>query len=365
MKAFRGLNSVAITLLSLILIPLGVTTADAASKMATVILFDAPHSDLLEVSLDNNLITTLSKTGSLGSLVFDPPAQPRRWFIDAALIADVEKLAQKELVAQEWLARLKIISAGDSVYAIAFGHPDLLMAKRLAPSELNYYYEIGQSRLQTALGRPVLINKSLRWSSRTAKIPDETVQSYILNQRTLAMLGTVVPAEELDLLRSKLAFLLSSDASKVQQLFFARNAGDALQFQQHRLRIVAGKYRLTSEHEKVPITLVNDFSSQITLQLQLTALNSRIHVENMNKVVLLPYSKVQISVPVTVIASGSTAILAQFANAKGEPMTDPVLLPLNLSVISPAVAWFTTAAALLLFLGVLTQSVRRVRRARK
>lgn len=359
------LKRFATAILTLTLLLVGMASAGATANMATVILFDAPHRDLLGVELDQGLIQTLAKSGSLGQMVFVPPNQPRRWFIDAALIEDVEKLAVKEVVAQEWLARLKIISAGDSIYATAYGHPDLAMARRLAPSELNYYYEIGQSRLQLALGRPVLINKSLRWSSRTAKIPAETVQSYIENQRALAQLGTVVPPQELDLLRSKLAFLIASDATKEQQLFFAQNASASLAIEQRKLRIVAGKYRLTSEHEKVPITLANDFASPITLQLQLVALNSRIHVENMKHITLQPNSKVQLSVPVTVIASGSTAILAQFANAKGEPLLDSVLLPLKLSVISPAVAWFTTGAALLLFLAALTQSVRRVRRGRK
>jgi hypothetical protein len=40
-------------------------------------------------------------------------------------------------------------------------------------------------------------------------------------------------------------------------------------------------------------------------------------------------------------------------------------LSLNLTVIDSRVAWFTTGAAVLLFLAAITQSVRRVRRARK
>ena len=340
-------------------------SAIAAPMPTTVFLFDAPHRDLQGVSLDNKLISTLGPTGALGALIFSVPAQPRRWFIDAALIEDVQILAEKENVAQEWLARLKIISAGDSIFAIPYGHPDLSMAKKLAPTELGYYYQVSQSRLQFALGREVLINKALRWSSQKAKIPAVTVQSYTFNRRALALLNTVVPAKELDLLRSKLAFLLASDTTQESYLFLAMNADDAISVQEHKLRIVAGKYRLTSEHEKVPITLVNNFTSPLTLQLQLTPLNSRIHVGNVRKITLLPNSKVQLSVPVTVIASGSTAILAQLANVKGDLLPNSVLLPLNLSVISPTVAWFTTGAALLLFLAALTQSLRRVRRSGK
>lgn len=349
----------------LFLFPIGIVSASAAASPATIFLLDTPHRDLLGVSLDTELLPSLEQTGPLGLLVFAPPAEPRRWFIDAALVEDIQALAVKEVVAQEWLAGLKITSAADPVFAIPYGHPELSMAKKLAPSELTYYYETSKSRLQVVLAREVLINRDLRWSSHSTKIPAATVESYTLNRRALVLLNTVVPPVELDLIRSKLAFLLSTDITNKRQLLLARNADDAIAIQQHRVRIVAGKYRLTSAHEKVPITLVNDFASPVTLQLRLIPLNSRIHVQSIKRLTLLPNSKIQLSIPVTVIASGSTAVLAQFANLQGDLLPDSVLLALNLSVISPTVAWFTTGAALLLFLAAITQSVRRIRKSRK
>lgn len=336
-----------------------------AEPMSTVILYEAPHEDLMGRSLDAGLSLSLKPEGRLGSAVFSPLSEPRRWLIDAALVEDVKALALTDVVAQEWMARLKIISAGDPVFAIPYGHPDVSTARKLSSAELSYYYQTSRSRLALDLGREVLINRKLGWSSRLTRVPTDVKDSYSQNVRALALLSTVVPPKELDVLRARLAFLLSTDTSVKRRSLLRISADEAITEQNHKLRIVAGKFRLTSEHEKVPITLVNDFGSAATVQLQLTALNSRIHVNNIRSVKLLPRSKIQLSVPFTVIASGSTAVLAQFANEKGDLLPESVLLMLNLSVISPAVAWFTTGAAILLLLAALTQSVRRVRRSRK
>ena len=197
------------------------------------------------------------------------------------------------------------------------------------------------------------------------KINMETVDSYLSNRKAISLLRTVVPVSELDALRSRLALLIASDITKEEQQFFSQNADVSIALQNHKLRIIPGKYRLSSTQENVPVTLVNDFSAPVKISLQLTALNSRINVESMQDISIPASSKLQLSVPVTVIASGTTAVLAQFANSRGTLLLESEMLDLNLSVISPAVAWFTTSAGALLLLAALAQIVRRVRRSRK
>jgi len=339
------------------------TVSQAAEKK--IILLDAPHSDLLGISLNKELSASLLPTGRLGQLVYTPVPTPRTWLIDAALIDEVMAMATKDVSAQNWLAQLKTMSKDDTVIAIPYGHPDISLTRRLAPSELTYYYDSSKSRLALALGRDVLIERGARWTSSGTKVAADAVRSYTLNRRALSLLSTVVPAQQLDDLRSKLAFLLSSGSTTKRQLYFAHNADMAIAAANHKLRIVPGKYRLTSEHEKVPITVVNDFAAPVRVILQLTPLNSRIKVGGPETVSLPANSKTQLSIPFTVIAPGSTAVLAEFRNLKGKPLGDSVILTLSVSVISPAVAWFTTGAAILLFLAAITQSVRRVRRSRK
>ena len=337
----------------------------ASAANNTIILLDSPHSNLFGVALDNELVTSLLPNGNLGQLIFSPVPQPRRWMIDASLIDEISSLARINPVAQAWLAELKLMSGTDPIFALPYGHPDISVTRRLAPTELTYYYQTSQSRLTLALGREIGVNRNFRWYSTRTVVPPETTLSYTTNRRVIALLSTVVPAEQLDLLRSKLSFLLSSGLSRESQIYFATNADDAIASANHKLRIVPGKYRLTSQHEQVPITLVNDFGAPVTISLQLTPLNFRIHTIGDKHVVLPTDSKTQLVVPFTVVAPGSTAVLAQFRNSAGKSVGDSVILTLNLSVISPAVAWFTSGAAILLLVAALAQIIRRVRRSRK
>ncbi|MBC7463067.1 MAG: hypothetical protein H7227_02265 [Actinobacteria bacterium] len=355
----------ALLIASLGMVFTGSTSSAAEVSSKKIILFDTAHRDLLGVSLGLDLLPSLQPGGRLGRMVFTPLKKPRIWLIDAALIEDVKTLAEEEVSAQEWLNKLKSVTKSDRVIAIPYGHPDKATAKRLAPTELKFYYQSSKSRLQKFLERPVINDPTAVWTMKRPKINKETIDSYLLNRKAISLLRTVVPVSELDALRSRLALLIASDITAEQQQFFSQNADVSIALQNHKLRIFPGKYRLSSTHEKVPVTLVNDFSAPVKISLQLTALNSRIQVESMQAISIPAGAKLQLSVPVTVIASGTTAVLAQFANSRGTLLLESAMLDLNLSVISPAVAWFTTSAGALLLLAALTQIVRRVRRSRK
>jgi hypothetical protein len=93
-------------------------------------------------------------------------------------------------------------------------------------------------------------------------------------------------------------------------------------------------------------------------------MKSRVQVENINEITLPPKSQIQISVPFRVIASGSTLVLAQFMTTQGVRVGEVSKLNLTLTVIDSRVAWFTTGAGILLFIGAVAQSVRRIRRSR-
>jgi len=355
----------AIVLVLLFSFPIVLLSQNAnAATPHTIFLLEPPHRDLSGKFIDEDLTAALQPTGRLGALVYFPPYRPRTWVIDPALIDDVLALPVDNLVSQAWLSQLKAITNYDNVTAVPYGHPIVSLATRLAPSELLYYSEASQKKLKAFLGNRVQIEVAVTWGASNDTVPAETIRTYTFNRRTLAVLSTVIPAEQLDSLRSSLATLLSSDISKSERLTLTQSADAAVIEQRHKLRIVSGKYRLTSAKEKLPITLVNDYATPITVTLDLQPINSRIQIEKVPPVSLAPKSKTQLSVPITVIASGTTAIVGSFINSHGDGISDSTVLTLNASVISPAVAWFTTGAAILLFLGAITQSVRRVRRAR-
>jgi hypothetical protein len=68
--------------------------------------------------------------------------------------------------------------------------------------------------------------------------------------------------------------------------------------------------------------------------------------------------------PFTVIAPGSTTILAQVTNVDGEFIGPSARLTLNITIFDSRVTWFTVGAAILLFVAALTQTIRRIRRGR-
>jgi hypothetical protein len=153
--------------------------------------------------------------------------------------------------------------------------------------------------------------------------------------------------------------------SKTDRSYFSFNASQEVFKYKERLKIFPGKYQLTSAKSELPITLANGYDSVIKVDLNLNPGSTRISVDDVKEIVLEPKSKTQISVPLEIFAPGQTYITAQFVSADGRLIGDPVELSLNLTVIDSRVAWFTTGAAVLLFLAAVTQSVRRVRRARK
>ncbi|MCX6434706.1 MAG: DUF6049 family protein [Actinobacteria bacterium] len=338
--------------------------SQAASRNVISIL-DLPHRSINGDFVDNELSTSLLPTGKLGSLIFFPPSQPRMWLIDAALLDDVLAMPIDDVAAKNWLSELKLKTSSDPVYALAYGHPSLTLAKRLAPTELSFYFSAAQDRLQAFLGKNVSINKNYSGSNTVETIQADRVNAYTKNRRALSLLSSVVPASELYGHRLRLATLLAPGYPQGSAIPLALSATDAILKQNHKLRVVVGKYRLTSEKEQLPITLINDFKTSILVDLQITPLNSRVRIDGVKNIILEPNSKKQLSIPITAIAAGSTALFAQFTNSKGVGVGEPAILTLNVSVISPAVAWFTTGAAILLFLGALIQSVRRIRRSRK
>jgi hypothetical protein len=107
---------------------------------------------------------------------------------------------------------------------------------------------------------------------------------------------------------------------------------------------------------------VNNFESPINLKLSIRAINSKVVVTPVEQIKIEGNSKQQVLLPVEVLATGQSSLLAQLTNLDNKPVGYPVSINLKLSVISPVATWITSAAAVLLFVAALIQSLRRVRR---
>ena len=341
----------------------------------TVIRITSPaHQTFTGEFRNDDLAQLLTPSGDLGLKVFQPFAKNRTWVIDAALIDEVILMSNEYALATDaepagkeiaiaWLAQLKRVTAGNEVVALAYGNPDIALAKRLAPSELKNYFAYGQDRLQLALGRIVRSEPEVQWSVGKSGLSNPLRKSYSDNRKALTRLSRVVDAPELIQLRARLGQLLSPSLDKDSRNYFSYSATAAVEEMVNKLRINSGKYQITTASVKLPVTVINEFDVDVTVDIAMLPINSRIIVESFDNVVIPAQSKKQLEMQIDVIAPGQTTVSAIITDPEdGTEIVPEATLTLNSRVIDSRVTWFTTGAAILLLLAAVTQSVRRVRR---
>ena len=346
------------------------TPAVAATEVRLV---STPHRLFDGKFRNDDLYLDLLPEGRLGKVVFTPPRGARTWIIDPELIDEITDMSdgysiingvkpEGEVVAQNFLKQLSLITTNQPVISLPFGNPDPKLAGQLAPSELRFYSSYGKAILEAQLRRAVTAELGRSTGKSFATNPQKS--QYTKARQALSRLLTVVPESELLPLRAQLGTLLSPKLNKYDRLYFYYHVGLAIEKVQSKLRIASGKYQLTSEKSKMPITLVNEFNAPVTVHVQLIPMSYRISVEDIENVTIEPRSRLQLSVPFTVQAPGPTTIVAQLANREGVLISKPAELTVNATIIDSRVAWFTTSAGVLLLLAGIAQSLRRVRKAK-
>jgi hypothetical protein len=349
-----------------------------ATAANTVIRITGPiHQTFTGEFRNDDLAQSLTPSGELGLKVFQPIAKNRTWVIDAALIDEVIVMSGDYTLATEaepagkeiataWLTQLKRVTTGNDVVALAYGNPDIALAKRLAPSELKNYFVYGQDRLQLALGRIVRSEPEVQWSVGKSGLSNPLRKNYSDNRKALTRLSRVVDTPELIQLRARLAQLLSPTLDKDSRNYFSYSATEAVDAMVNKLRINSGKYQITTSSVKLPVTVINEFAVDVTVDIAMLPINSRVVVDSFDDVVIPANSKRQLEMQVDVIAPGQTTVSALITDSDDDTEVVPeALLTLNSTVIDSKVTWFTTGAAILLLLAAVAQSVRRVRRRGK
>jgi hypothetical protein len=355
----------------------GIVLAPQAHAANEVIRITSPLNQSFTGEFrDGSMAQLLLPSGELGQLVFRSMLKERTWVIDPALIdaitamtSDYKVLSDEEPtagdVALSWLDRLKAVTARNEIISLPYGNPDIELAKILAPSELALYLSFGKTRLESLLGRTVTADTSHSWSEGKSRLSFTERKIYGENRRALTRLSRVVAAEELSNLRARLAQLLSPNLDRESREFFTSNATEAVNEVVDKLRINSGNYQVTTSSVKLPVTVINDFDTEVVVDVSMIPINSRMVVESFKDVVIAPNSKIQLEMGVEVIAPGETVVSAYITDKEGVEVVPEALLTLNSSVIDVRVAWFTTGAAILLLMAGVAQSVRRVRKKSK
>ena len=355
----------------------GVALAPQAQASNEIVRITAPLNQSFTGEFrDDSFAQSLLPSGELGKLVFRSMVRDRTWVIDPALIdaitamtTDYKVLSEEEPAggdaALSWLDRLKAVTARNEVISLAYGNPDIELAKKLAPSELSQYISFGKARLEVLLGRSVTADTAHVWSVGKSRLSFTERKIYGENRRALTRLSRVVASDEVSNLRARLAQLLSPNIDRESRAFYTSNATEAVDTVVNKLRINSGNYQVTTSFVKLPVTVINDFDTEVTVDVSMVPINSRMIVESFKDVVIAPNSKVQLEMGVDVIAPGESVVSAFITDKDGVEVVPEAFLTLNSSVIDTRVAWFTTGAAILLLLAGVAQSVRRVRRKSK
>jgi hypothetical protein len=356
---------------SFILIMLPLSLANSADSIVRIT--SMAHQTFTGEFRNDDLAQALTPSGALGLLVYAPRGDNTTWVIDAALVDEVIAMTGDYVlangavpagqeIASAWLKQLRQITAGQQVIALAYGNPDVSLAKRLAPSELRKYYTYGKTQLEAALGRTVRSEPNIKWSTGKALFNNSLRKSYVENRQALTKLSKVVTDPELIAMRFQLSKLLSPQLDKYSREYFLKSADSAVGAMVNKLRISSGKYQITTSKVNLPVTLINDFDSDVTVSVLLIPNNSRVVVNSFENITIPAQSKKQLDLAVDVIAPGQTTVTAIMLDAEGNTFAAEATLNLNSTVIDPRVTWLTTGAAILLLLAGVAQSLRRVRR---
>ena len=351
-----------------------------AVESQVIRLVTEPNRNYSGFFYNDDLATRLTPSGDFGKLVFSPANRPRTWVVDTAFIDDV--IAMKDeykiglvggekidgvgsVVATNWLNQFSFISANDQVVVLPYGNPAYRLIKNYAPGELNFYYANANQRLSEFLGRAVISDKSGKYSKGSFASSNSLRMNYTENRQAVTTLDRVVDAPELTTLRLQMARLLNPNIDQEFRDRLLKSADKEVLRSTRKLKVVSGRYRLTAAEVKLPITLVNNFSTQVKVSLELLPRNSRVQIAGITDVSIEPLSKMQLAIPANVITPGTVTVAARLTDAEGVPITKYSQLNLNLSIVDSRVAWFTSSAAVLLFIAATLQTIRRVRRNKK
>lgn len=355
-----------------VIIPL--SPAQAADRIVRIT--SPAHQTFNGEFRNDDLSQELTPSGRLGTLVFTPRVANTTWVIDAALVDEVIAMtgsytlvSKTETIGNEiaaaWLKQLRRITYGQQVVALAYGNPDVSLAKKLAPSELKNYFAYGKSQLEIALGRTVRSEPNGGWSTGKSRLNNDLRKGYSDYRKALSQLSKVVKDPQLTATRAQLAKLLSPQLDKDSREYYSYSARAAVDSLVHKLRINSGKYQITTSSVKLPVTVINEFNSEVTVDVVMLPINSRVIVDSFKDITIPANSKKQLEMQVDVIAPGQTTVSAYITDGKGTDVVPEATLTLNSTVIDSRVTWLTTGAAILLLLAAVAQSVRRVRKRSK
>lgn len=355
-----------------LLIFLSSFTITSNANAAQVVKISEPTHRLSDgVFFDDLLVQKLAPSGSLGQLVYLNAQPANNWLVDPATIDEIIAMSNGygisdgtapmgQEIAKSWLTQFIKVTRNKKITPLIYGNPSSFWVNEIMPNQLEYLNEIGKFKLESFLSRPVENTSGVEQEKQRLNKASVSVLKY--GQRQINLLSTLLEKKQLEEYQLRLVKLLNHNLDEKLFIDLLKDYDKSISLMRAKLKVKNSKFTVTSSKEELPITVVNDYDQVVRLKLSTRAINSKVSVAQIEEVELEAKSKKQVLLPIEVFAAGDSRLLVQLTNLENKPVGYPVYIDLKLSVISPVATWITTAAAVLLFIAALVQSVRRVRR---
>lgn len=355
-----------------LLIFLSSFTIISNANAAQVVKISEPTHRLSDgVFFDDLLVQKLAPSGSLGQLVYLNAQPVNNWLVDPATIDEIIAMSNGygisdgtapmgQEIAKSWLTQFVKVTRNKKITPLIYGNPSSFWVSEIIPNQLEYLNEISKFKLESFLSRPV--ENTIGVEQEKQRLNKASVSVLKYGQRQINLLSTLLEKKQLEEYQLRLVKLLNPNLDEKLFIDLLKDYDKSISLMRAKLKVKNSKFTVTSSKEELPITVVNNFDQVVRLKLSSRAMNSKVSIAQIEEIELEAKSKKQILLPIEVFAAGDSRLLVQLTNLENKPVGYPVYIDLKLSVISPVATWITTAAAVLLFIAALVQSVRRVRR---
>ena len=373
MKRSRNFLATFFLLISIIS-PLTISAAQAnQSEKKLIILSETFHREVNGKFTDDSLGQSISVTGELFQKVADAPKEAI-WLIDPQVIEEILDMSDGYTVlpdtqgvfegaARTFLELLRARLGKNQLYALPYGSPNLEIRGKISDIELAQLQSVSALRLARALELPVSAGLPQEYVSSGKTPGNKAKTSFAILHKTLKKISTITTDPEVAEMSLRSNALLNPELSPKKVQYLAILLNGTVDRLEKKVKVLPGKYTLTSTNEEIPVTIVNNFSAPAEVVLILHAENARIVIDTAKKVKIGENSRKQVLITAKAIANGKVRVEARLETTKGARYGESNFLQFTISMIGPVITWVMVGAGILLLVASGFQIYRRAKRS--
>lgn len=351
---------------------IGLQPVNAAVNLT--VISDVFHREVNGKFTDDSLGESISINGDLYTKIIKAPKNST-WVIDPQVIEEIRDMSDGYIVlpnnegtyreaATTFLDLLRARIGESQIFALPYGSPNIATRQKISDVELSKLQSVSALRLARALDLPVSAGLPVGYPS-TEKMPSSRAKSaFSVLHKTLNKIETITSDPEVAEVALRSNALLNPNLSKEKVQYLAILLNGTVDRLEKKVKVLPGKYTLTSTNEKIPVTIINEFSAPAEVLLILHAENARIAIDTAKKVRIEQNSRKQVLITAKAIANGKVRVEARLETTKGARYGETNFLQFTISMIGSAITLVMAGAGILLIAASAFQIYRRAKRKR-